>query len=199
MVSRRAMLTVLGVAPVVGCMPRPTPEEIVFRLQPDPIRPPLPASLEVLAPVVAGSLAGSLGLLVVTEGTVTRVDEVPGGRWEDPPAEVLQRTLRAAALPEGMARPSTASPIWRLSWSLERMEAVRPDDVATPTEVRVALTWTLRARGDLEDRAGGPIRVSTPIPSDATLTALVLAFSEATTEALTRLLAAVSEATASQS
>jgi len=180
---------------IVGCAPGTAPEETVYRLEatPDPSADPPRGSVEVQSPRVAGALAGSLGLRVVYQGAVIRVDEVPGGRWEDPPAEAMERTLRSVFLPRPDAAPD--GPRWRLSWSVDRVEAVVPAGAVDPTETRVVLTWSLRRDRDREDRAAGSVREQATVPADAALPDLVLAFNQAVTRALARLVAEVTTAT----
>lgn len=196
--ARRPALT-LGVAllavAMTGCAPRAAPEEIVYRLAAPPAPPADPprGPVQVLSPRVAGSLAGSLGLRLVYQGEVIRVDEVPGGRWEDPPAETMERTLRSAFPP--VSDTGADGPRWRLSWSVDQVEALVPAGAVDPVETRVALTWSLRRDRDREDIAAGTVRERAPVPADPTLPDLVLAFNQAVTGALTRLVAAVTTAT----
>ncbi len=180
---------------MAGCAPRAAPEEIVYRLAATPESPAEPprGTVEVLSPRVAGSLAGSLGLRLVYQGEVVRVDEVPGGRWEDPPAETMEQILRSVFLPD--AEPGTDGPRWRLSWSVDQVEALVPAGAVDPVETRVALTWSLRRDRDREDIAAGTVREQAPVPADPALSDLVLAFNQAVAGALTRLVAAVTTAT----
>ncbi|MBB4265214.1 ABC-type transport auxiliary lipoprotein family protein [Roseospira visakhapatnamensis] len=188
-------LALLGSLGVAGCALQATPEEVVYRLEATPSRPATPphGQVEVLTPRVAGSLAGSLGLRVVYLGEVIRVDEASGGRWEDPPAETMERVLRTAFLPRPEA--DTEGPRWRLQWSLDQVEAVVPAGAADPVEARVLLTWTLRRDRDREDHAAGVVLEQAPVPAGAAPADLVLAFNQAVTRALERLVMAVAQAT----
>jgi len=192
-----AALAVLVIAaPLAGCALGSAPEETVFRLEAPAVEPPVPPNgqVEVLTPRVAGSLAGAVGLAVAYEGEVVRVDEIAGGRWEDPPAEVLETALRDAFLPI-LEDVTDSGPRWRLSWSLDRLEAVVPPEGTEPAEVRAALTWTLRRDRARDDHAAGAIRESLPVTAGAPLPEVVLTFNKVVRRALGRLVAEVSAAT----
>lgn len=137
---------------------------------------------------------GSLGLLVAEVGEVTQVEEFAAGRWEEPPETAMGRAVATAVRPITRTEPTR-----RLRWSLDQFELVEPAG-QTPyaglaLSLRLLSAPGLSAPGRVE-LAMAEIREHEPLPPNASLEQVVLAFDRAASRALSRVVGFILAASA---